>query len=400
MTRARLVALVGWFGALLAFSLAFAFAFPSPAWAHKPSDAYLVVAARGAEVSVRLDLALRDLDDELGLDRDGDGELTWAEARAAAPAAASAAWTAIELRAGASGAATGELSVECTPVADEPPAIARHSDGAYLVLQRRLTCGATPRALVLRYGLFFARDPQHRAVVRVDAGGASRSLVLRTDAREATVDLTDPAPARRAFLAMVREGAAHIAQGYDHVLFLLALLLPAVLVRRRGRRRFAPRARFRPAALDVLRVVTAFTVAHSVTLSLAALDLVVLPSRLVESVIAASVVAAAMNNLFPLLREGRWLATFALGLMHGFGFAATLHDLDLGRGALVVSLLGFNLGVELGQLGLVAAFLPLAFVARRTWFYRWLVLKGGSVLIAALALVWLAERALAVRLLP
>jgi len=391
VTRARLVTLVGALCALLALLL------PRAAWAHKPSDAYLVVAVRGADVSLRLDLALRDLDDELGLDRDEDGELTWAEARAAAPAAAAAAWSSIEVRA-SDGA--GEISAECTHVADAPPAIVRHSDGAYLVLQRRLACRAAPRALTLRYGLFFARDPQHRAVVRVDAGAASRSIVLRAAAREATLDLTDPAPARRAFLAMVREGAAHIAQGYDHLLFLLALLLPAVLVRRPGSARFAPRARFRPAALDVLRVVTAFTVAHSVTLSLAALEVVVLPSRLVESVIAASVVAAALNNLFPLLREGRWLATFALGLMHGFGFAATLHDLDLGRGALVVSLLGFNVGVELGQLALVAAFLPLAFAARRTWVYRRLVLKGGSLLIAALALVWLAERALAVRLLP
>ena len=140
-------------------------------------------------------------------------------------------------------------------------------------------------------------------------------------------------------------------------------------------------------------MVTAFTVAHSITLSLAALGIVSLPSRWVESAIALSVVLAALNNVFPVVAHGRWIAAFAFGLLHGFGFAGALQDLGLPAGSLALSLAGFNIGVELGQLAIVAAFLPLAFALRKTWSYRRLVLAGGSTAIAAVATVWFAERA-------
>ncbi len=146
-------------------------------------------------------------------------------------------------------------------------------------------------------------------------------------------------------------------------------------------------------------MVSAFTLAHSVTLSLASLDLLTLPSRWVESAIAASVALAALNNLLPLFRRRRPAVAFAFGLIHGCGFAAVLADLGLPPGALAASLLGFNLGVEIGQLAIVAAFLPLAFLLRRSWFYRQL-LGGASALIAMLAGVWLLERAFDLKLAP
>ena len=102
---------------------------------------------------------------------------------------------------------------------------------------------------------------------------------------------------------------------------------------------------------------------------------------------------AALNNIFPLFRERRWVMAFVFGLIHGFGFASVLTDLGLPQNALVLALVGFNLGVETGQLAIVAVFLPLAFLLRHSWFYRRLVLLGGSILIAILAAVWLAERA-------
>ena len=139
-------------------------------------------------------------------------------------------------------------------------------------------------------------------------------------------------------------------------------------------------------------MVTAFTIAHSITLTLAALSIVVLPSRLVESGIALSVVLAAINNIFPVVANGRWLAAFGFGLLHGFGFAGALHDLGLPAGSLALSLAGFNLGVEAGQLAIVLLFLPLAFALRSTWTYRRLVLGGGSIAIATIASVWLVER--------
>jgi hypothetical protein len=205
-----------------------------------------------------------------------------------------------------------------------------------------------------------------------------------------------PEPVRRTLLVYAREGVWHIAVGADHVLFLLCLLLPAVLVRED--RRWAPVPRLRPAAAEVLRVVTAFTVAHSITLSLAATGQVELPSRLVESAIAASVLLAALDNLWPLWSGRRWLAAFGFGLVHGLGFASVLGDLGLPRGSLVAALLGFNLGVEAGQLALVALFLPLAFAARGSFAYRRLALGAGSLGVAVVGSVWPLERGLDLRL--
>jgi hypothetical protein len=193
------------------------------------------------------------------------------------------------------------------------------------------------------------------------------------------------------FAAYVHEGVWHIWLGFDHILFLVSLLLPAVLIRRDGRWKGA--ASFQDAFWDVARIVTAFTLAHSITLTLAALGIVSLPSRWVESAIALSVVLAALNNVVPVVARGRWIAAFAFGLLHGFGFAGALADLGLPAGSLALSLAGFNVGVELGQLAIVAAFLPLAFALRSTWAYRRVVLAGGSAVIVAIAGVWLIERA-------
>ncbi|HBB54649.1 MAG TPA: hypothetical protein DCZ49_00480 [Hyphomonadaceae bacterium] len=153
--------------------------------------------------------------------------------------------------------------------------------------------------------------------------------------------------------------------------------------------------RLRPMPVVMVSTLTA----QGADVSLAALELVTLPSRLVESVIAASVVLAALNNLFPVIDQRRWAMAFAFGLIHGFGFASVLTDLGLPRDALVSSLFGFNLGVELGQLAIVAVFLPLAFALRASRFYRRIVFTGGSVVVVILAAVWLLERALNLKLL-
>jgi hypothetical protein len=158
-------------------------------------------------------------------------------------------------------------------------------------------------------------------------------------------------------------------------------------------RSWQPSDGFRPTFADVLKTVTAFTVAHSLTLSLATLRLVILPARFSESAIALSVVLAALNNVFPVVHGSRWIVAFGFGLVHGFGFASVLLDLGLPRGVLGVALVGFNLGVELGQIAIVAAFLPLAYLLRRTWLYRRVVLVGGSGVIAAVASLWFVERA-------
>jgi hypothetical protein len=143
----------------------------------------------------------------------------------------------------------------------------------------------------------------------------------------------------------------------------------------------------------VMRVVTAFTLAHSITLSLAALDIVRLPSRLTESVIAASIVVAALNNVFPIVTESRARIAFGFGLLHGFGFASVLSEMGLPAGARLLSLLSFNLGIEVGQIAVVLGVVPLAYRARGATAYRQAVLPLASAAIASIGLAWFLQRA-------
>jgi HupE / UreJ protein len=265
-----------------------------------------------------------------------------------------------------------------------------HTDGAYAVLRLAGSCPHAGPTVAVDYSLQFDVDPQHRGLLNFVEGGESRSVVFSAERPRQIVGGETGGPFAQ-FAAYVHEGVWHIWLGFDHILFLLSLLLPAVLVRRDGKWQSAPD--FRAAFWDVAKIVTAFTLAHSITLTLAALGIVSLPSRLVESAIALSVVLAALNNVFPIVQRGRWIAAFTFGLLHGFGFAGALADLGLPPGSLALSLAGFNIGVELGQLAIVAVFLPAAFALRSTWAYRRVVLAGGSAAIVAIAGVWLVERA-------
>ncbi len=351
----------------------------SAASAHKPSDAYVTIDFRGAP-SLRIDLALRDLDDALGLDADGDGSIRWSEVQAKLPAVDAE----VTRHVGVRGCAWEVREHGVTP----------HSDGAYLVLEGPLRCEADA-AVVLTYSLFFERDPQHRALARLLVGSTEQTLIASPDRRELAYEAK---PAAGASLGQfLVEGVHHILIGADHLLFLSALLLTSV-VERRGRARFgmtewAPRPTLKPALVEVLKLVTSFTVAHSLTLGLAALDVVDLPSRLVESAIAATVVLAALANLWPLTGSDRWGPAFALGLVHGFGFSSVLKDSGLRGTSLVAELFGFNLGVEVGQLMFVAVVVPVCFALSRLRVYPWLA-RAGSLVIAGYGLMWLYERAL------
>jgi hypothetical protein len=361
-------------------ALFFAAALAIPALAHKPSDAYLTLVRDGPHLSGQWDIALRDLDLALGLDANGDGDITWGEVRAKEAAIASLATQHLAVSSGAEKCALQMSGLQ----------IDSHTDGAYAVVALSGRCARTGPALAIDYSLLFDLDPQHRGLLNFIERGESRSMVFSVE-RPRQVVGGDTAGALAQFAAYVHEGIWHIWLGFDHILFLMSLLLPAVLVRQDGKWRAA--ANFRDAFLDVAKIVTTFTVAHSITLTLAALGLVSLPSRWVESAIALSVVLAALNNIFPMVERGRWIAAFAFGLLHGFGFAGALADLGLPAGSLALSLAGFNVGVEMGQLAIVAAFLPIAFGMRSTWTYRRVVLAGGSAVIVAIAGVWLAERA-------
>jgi hypothetical protein len=358
------------------------------ALAHKPSDSYLTISVDSQAIAGQWDIALRDLDFALGLDANQDGAITWGEVRAKHAEIAAYALSRLTL---------GTADGRCAPVVREQ-LIDNHSDGAYAVLRFGATCPATPKTLDIGYRLFSDIDPQHRGLLHLSAQGATRAGILSAEVPAQQFALS--AMSKQAqFVDYLKEGVLHIWTGFDHILFLLSLLLPAVLMRSRiPGLTWTAAPSFKAAFWDVFRVVTAFTVAHSITLSLAALGVINLPSRLTESAIAASVVLAALNNVRPVVYSGRWIIAFGFGLIHGFGFASVLTDLGLPQGSLLIALVAFNLGVELGQLAIVAVFLPVAYAVRETPLYRRLIMTGGSLLVAVIAAVWLIERAFNVSL--
>ena len=378
---------------LRVFAALLVVAFTAPgALAHKPSDSYLTLKAESDHITGHWDIALRDLDFAIGLDGDGNGEITWGELRA--KHSAIAAYALARLSLAANGAA-------CTTTVTEH-LVDRHSDGTYAVLQLAAVCPQNITALEINYQLFSDLDPQHKGLLQLERQnqaeqqGGPITAIFSPDRAQQKFDLQQP-DALGQFADYLRHGIWHIWIGFDHILFLLSLLLPAGAYFSAGC--WQPLAGFRPAFWDVLRIVTGFTVAHSITLSLAALGVLQVPSRLVESSIALSVVLAAANNVYPLVLGRRWLVAFFFGLIHGFGFASVLADLGLPRDALVLALVGFNLGVEVGQLAIVTAFLPLAYALRHTAFYRHVVLTGGSIAIILISGIWFIERAFDLKLI-
>ena len=271
------------------------------------------------------------------------------------------------------------------------------------VFVARFACGPDARVLHLRYDLFFDHDPYHASYTRLLLGDApvgedpaAASIVFHNLAHEIAVDVRVPEPLWRTAQLYLRLGVAHILTGYDHLSFLLALLLAAGLRTRTSKRMdlVAEAATPRQALRSTVAIVSAFTVAHSITLVTQVLHPGWLSTRWVEPAIAFSVAYVGLENLIPRAPRGRWLLVFGFGLVHGLGFASVLREIGLPRRGLLLSLLSFNLGVELGQLLVVGLALPIVVTcARRAprTFERW-GLQLGSGLIGAFGMIWLIAR--------
>ena len=350
------------------------------AHAHVASTGFIDLEVHGRTVVGSIEVAVRDVELAIGVDTNADGEVTWGELRAAEPRLVSYLAGHLALASAGSQCAIrfGRMEVNA------------RIDGNYAWLPLDARCLRDPRPLEIRYHVLAGIDPSHRGLLRLAAGHTVQAAVLDPTAAALVLSPGHPA-AWQTFAEYFEVGLWHIWSGIDHLLFLLSLLLPAVLVRRKGH--WEPVAAARPACLSILKVVTAFTLAHSITLSLAALDVVRLPARLTESVIAASIVVAALNNVFPVVTETRARIAFAFGLLHGFGFASVLSDMGLPQGARLLSLVAFNCGIEAGQLAVVLGVMPAIYALRRVEVYRRALLPWGSAAIALVALGWLAQRA-------
>jgi hypothetical protein len=360
---------------------------PVMAFAHKPSDSYLTLDLRGPAPSLRWDIALRDLEHAIGIDQNADQLLSWGEVQRRHPVIADYAGSRLAIFA-------GDSRCRLTPASQR---LVDHSDGAYTVLPMGIDCkGAKPTAM--HYRLLFDVDPTHRGQLRILSANAEYLRQLSTEQPFLEIDSGTQSTVSQLFLDQLRHGIRHIPQGLDHILFLLTLMLPAVMCRRDGEWR--PVRSARRVGWNILSVVTAFTVAHSITLSLAVLGLLTLPGSWIEPAIAFTVLLAAGNNVRPFLPGRVWVVAFCLGLLHGFGFASALTDLGLSATSLAVALTGFNIGVEVGQILIVLLILPILYSLRDTPLYRVAGLQTGSALIAVVAFVWLIERSLQLELIP
>ena len=376
---------LAWRGLCTAWVL-FALCWAPAALAHSSSNSYLSLSAPDGQLSLRADIHLRDVDLIFDLDQNRDGQLTWGETQARS--AELKTWL-------GQGIALSALGQGCT-LGDADLQASQHADGMYLsALWTPVCLGLTDVAhasLALRYGLIFAQDNLHRGLLKVDLPGNQSSALLSPERPEAQVSVADSS-AWRVFGRYAIEGVWHIWIGIDHIVFLLSLLVLAPLQSSRQRVvHWQAAKQARPVVLDVLAVVTAFTVAHSITLGLTITGWLTPPADLVEPAIALSVVLAALNNLLGFSALQRWRLALVFGLVHGFGFASVLLDLGLPTSSLLAALGGFNIGVELGQLAIVGVFLPLAWALRRTRFYRWGVVTGGSVAIVVLGVFWTLQR--------
>ena len=354
--------------------------------AHSSSSSYLQLQTDGADLRGRWDIALRDLDAAIGLDANDDQALTWGEVRQAKARIDAYALSHLTLRGDGARCSlqTGALR------------IAEHADGRYAALDLEGRCPGAVRALSIDYSLLFDLDRQHRGLLTLRIGDDLYSSVLGPQSGETHFG---GAPSFwRMFATYFHEGLWHVWSGLDHMLFLAGLFLPAVLWRTRDGWQVA--SALRPALWHTAGIVTAFTLAHAATLSLAALGWVHWPTRWIESGVAITVAFAGFNNLVPIVHRRLAAIAALFGLVHGLAVAGALIDLGLPVGGRVGALAAFNLGVEAAQLSLVAVVIPLSYALRRLRVYRYLILLPGSLLVTAIGLVWFIERAFALQLLP
>jgi hydrogenase/urease accessory protein HupE len=357
----------GWLCTFLA--LAAALFFPRPAAAHAVGLSKGAYVAAGSEVTAELTFSPAELARSIPtLDRDEDGTIDEAELARGHDTLGSAVLGGLAVRSQGAPCAGSMTSTSVT-----------EQDGVLVRVQ--FSCAAPVSDLRVKLSLLDLFPHGHRHIAHAEIGSATQDDVLFRGHDELELRAAAPAPgqARVAapaprFTSFLRMGIEHILTGYDHLVFLFGLVLVGGRVR------------------ALVAVITAFTLAHSITLALAALDVYSPPSRVVEAGIALSIAYVGIENFFVANAERRWRITFPFGLIHGFGFAGALREVSLDRAQVPLALLGFNLGVEAGQLAVLAVVLPLVLGLRKKGVLGRRATLALSAAVAAAGIVWFAMR--------
>jgi hypothetical protein len=351
----------------------------TPAMAHSSSDAFINLEQETSS-KYRLDLRIHliDLHRRFDLDYGGDRKVSWGELKAARLAIEAYLIERVYL---------GSREKSCSRWLPKELTLERQADGMFAKFSGHVECSADIRSLFLRYDAFFDIDAQHRGFFRFASIDGETAAILSQDARE--IVLKEARTQR--FLRFVREGVLHIATGYDHILFILSIILPAVYFRQNGR--WAPHRKFSDASIPLIKALTAFTISHSMALVLNSVGwLPEMSIKWVEAGIAFSIVFTALNNIFGWITGREVLLAFGFGLLHGLGLSSMFNDLGLGSSEMITGLLGFNLGIELAQIAIVMVVVPISYAFRQIATFRLVVLEAGSIATAVLAAVWLVER--------
>ncbi len=361
----------------------------TPAAAHTTEQPYLYVFVTESGIDGRAELAIGDVDDVLGLDMSGDDIAIETTLRDNADVLYQ--YLADHM---AISTADGDREIEFGAVD-----LFREgsTDLAFAVIQ--YTAGdhdMPPQTIDVRFDPFFDEVDGRDGLLLIDGGfelgefALGKETLVNVNADERTKSIDLGADGRWGnFRSSISLGINHIATGPDHILFVLALLIPSVLV---FTNRWEPVAGFGSGLWRVLKIATFFTVAHSITFTLAGMGwLPTPPAKIVESIIAISIAAAALHTLKPIVPNREWSLSFVFGLFHGMGFASLVSDLGVSRSSQLISLLGRNVGIEIGQVVVILLLFPGLYLLRRTPFYQPFVVVS-SLALAAIALLWTVER--------
>jgi hydrogenase/urease accessory protein HupE len=328
---------------------------PQGAKAHEESTSHGACRVEGAEFACSVVVGARDWIEALGVDEDRDERVSEAEFARAHGRMTSVVSLAYDVWSGSARCAVGAADTTFA--------------GAETTTSVRFRCAGEIARLKVDVRLFREQAFRHTHVAKIEVGGRTHTVAFLRGAGAFESD-TGLWPQVSGFIAL---GITHLFLGIDHILFLLALLL------------------LRTTLVNIIKIVTSFTVAHSITLALSALSVVEVSPKLVEPAIAASIIYVSAENLWAKGATHRWILTFVFGLIHGFGFASVLGEMALTREGLLVSLVSFNVGVEIGQLVVVAAlYWPLKWIAAQAWNRRFV--WAASLGVLSCGVFWFVDR--------